>query len=252
MIEYYHKLNDISEGHWNEAVRAIFPKNLRNLNDGKLNILLRKVLKQLPIEERDLVVESIGSIAKSIGSGIKKNAGTIGGIAGGVVGTYIGGPAGTAIGAQLGSKLGNMAAGSQPQRQKQQQKRYLQQRKRQIPFPSNSRAQTQQTTPISIANRPETRTLMLAGHAHFLIQVMQAVIESILKVLLKDTGRRIKTESFSENLIPVESFANAIAVFSEASYIQSSKSLNNIFEELNYTPKEKADAFFETLFINKF
>ncbi len=247
MLDYYKEVNRISESQWYEGVRTVLPTPLRDLGEQELDTVLSEILAHLPEEEQKVMIESIGSITKNIGRTLANNAGQIGTIGGAAIGTYVGGPAGTAIGSQIGGALGNRIGSAVNGRNQQTSPSPARE-----PQPINQRTTPGGTvgsrantvgfntpdSPLNVA-RTELNALKIINDAQFLIQVVQAVIESILKVMLNNQGQRRNTSQ--DNLIPLESFANALQVYSEELAIKYSKGQTNGHKWMS--PKRRADLF---------
>ena len=255
MLSQYEEVVHFSEADWYEAVRLVMPPQFRGLEEESLDEVLEQVLRHLTPEEQENILRSIGKVAKSVGKVALNNAGTIGTIAGGALGTVIGGPAGTAIGAKLGGTLGGVvqgAAGGKGQVTSQPQVRPLPQaRPGQVTSPSPSVSPAVRPA-TQMSQQPAARTMMLSNHYHFLIQVVQAVIESVLRVLLERQGKKLRSSSTnpSEVYLPLEDFQQAIEVYSQTNgdYSSASGTTTINLGESSTHPDQQADEFYYRLF----
>lgn len=256
--EYHHHVNNVSEAHWYDAVRTVMPPAFRHLEDDRLDRVLSKTLKQLPLEEQEVIIESLGKIARSFGRTLARNAGTIGQVGGAAIGTFIGGPGvGTAAGAAIGGAVGRAVQGSTGQHRPQ---RPLPSRRPAPPSrgytPSRGYAPAVPSTPSlparsgPVSQHPAGRNLMLSNHMDFLIQIVRAVLESVINALLQRQGRLLPAGNSrpSEGMIPLSEFSNAFMVFGEEGARHSPASSETWQETSGVSPKEQAETLYRVLF----
>lgn len=243
MLHYFEAITDFSEASWDEAVRSVFPAEMQRLDQDTLDRLLKKVLTQLPHEERELVVESLGKIAKSVGKFAVQNAGTIGTIGGAVAGGIVGGPAGAAMGASLGGTIGgSIQQGAQPRRTARpvnpnpvQQHPAPRPPVQPAPRPPAQQGAVRQQS-------PELRPVMLANNPQYLSNLIQTIVARTLNSMMQGQRTQLPTNAEQYSSRVIEAFSNAISVYAEETAILHSQATVAPMEQgASLSPKERAD-----------
>ena len=223
---YLEQQQEISPESWDKAVRAVVPARYRRLAPVQLERFLRQSLAEMSLQEREVVVESLGKIAKDIGLGLSKNAGTIGTVGGAALGTVLLGPAaGTAIGGALGGALGTAIGGATAP---QSQARGGTRRTSQMPAGPSTRSPTGATAyarsgpqvpapqPLTgsppIAGSPANQLMVLVNNPHFLIQMLRTMFAATRMPGPQSRGELVDSLQVAEYANAVRSIANELSV----------------------------------------
>ncbi len=190
----------------------------------------------MTVQEREVVLESFGKIAKDVGKGLVTHAPTIGAVGGGVIGTVYGGPTGGAIGAQLGGSVGSAIGGQQPK--------------------TTTPAGGTPTIPTSTGDRPaapepKTPAIRPASGTPITGSPPNQLLILINNPHASDPRRQAGSARTEAGTL--EAFSNAIGVFAEKLAVESALSMPPVASEnvpsLQLTsPEERAEDTFQEAF----